>query len=286
MCRGTFRKYQGKVSKIHLFKANYLPLPCLRVQCEVRMRHFTKFQGARFGLPTGNRSCKMILPRDNRKVSERNFPGIPCSNRRRSYISSILSIDSGALGQGRTVKLCLNFLCCDTQPKVTPIVTLLPHHLLVTRNHASRVIPSLWFNGTRLASRTNRGTRKLDADGSLASLHIIVLGAKPRQVRDLEIIRLAPFAEHPTTFLHPYPVLVTISGEEDVISDVIIVEMLQCSVSVRDVALVLLASAFTLGEGQSTYVPVIAAHATFIVLKNTRKDNLISNNSPGSPSFL
>lgn len=48
----------------------------------------------------------------------------------------------------------------------------------------------------------------------------------------------------------PYPVHMTISRQEDVVVDLVIIEMIECSVSVRDIALLEISSGVLLSEGR------------------------------------
>ena len=84
-----------------------------------------------------------------------------------------------------TVKLGRGFLRSHRQAEVAAVVSLLPLHFLVARHHAARVITRVRLDGARAAAGADSSAGELDADGSLAGLTVIVLGAEPGEVGDL-----------------------------------------------------------------------------------------------------
>lgn len=90
-------------------------------------------------------------------------------------------------GTQRTVELGRGLLRSYRQAEVAAIVALLPLHLLIPRHHAARVVARLGLDGAGLASGADGRAGELDANGTLATIAVIVLGAEPRQVGDLSI---------------------------------------------------------------------------------------------------
>src|ERR1041384_222105 len=78
-----------------------------------------------------------------------------------------------------------------------------------------------------------------------------------------------------------------ISGEKDVVSDVVGVKMLQSSVPVRHITLLTLEHKIK-GVSFSTYTPVVTRKNLAItpILSDTRENDLVANDSPSGTSVL
>lgn len=85
-----------------------------------------------------------------------------------------------------------------------------------------------------------------------------------------------------------YPVLVAVSSKEDVVSNIVVVQMLKSAVSVGDIALRRSVLGTEPKDWSFTYTPVVTRKNLTIapILSDARKDDLIANDSPGSASVL
>lgn len=171
--------------------------------------------------------------------------------------------------------------------EVAPVIALLPHHLLVACDHAAGIVSSCGLNRAILPRRGDGCASELDANGTLASLGVVVLGSEPRKVGNLEQVLANSGGLLLRTPFETYPVPVAVSSKEDVIPDPVVIQVLQSPVSVRDVTLYRLSIILKLGGGaEVTHVPVILAHDALVVLIDTREGDLVADNSPGSPTLV
>lgn len=143
-----------------------------------------------------------------------------------------------------TIKLSRDLLRGDRKLAVSSVVTFLPHQFRVLLNQRLRVRVRP-VNGTSLVSGHNTGTcctgarhGKLGANGTLASLGVVISLAEPDNVR--------------------YPILVAVTSKEDVVVNVVVVQLFQSAIAVGDMSLGL--SVTRLVEGDKlTYAPVVSS---------------------------
>lgn len=194
------------------------------------MLDITEPQRTRLSLSTADGPLKMVVISYDREVRKGNIPSIARSDR------------------GRAIELSLQLLRRYAEVEVSAVITFLPHHLIVSLDHTASVVTSIRLDRTRLSARCDGGTSEFDTNGTLARLHIVLLLLEPDEVRD--------------------PILVAITGEENVIVDVVIVKVLKRAVAVGDVS-----------------IPVIATKRALIVLEDAGDDDLIAYKTPGSTAI-
>lgn len=101
-----------------------------------------------------------------------------------------VSESAGVGKNGHTVVLSSSLLRGHSQDEVSTVVALLPHHLLVAANHATRVVASLGLNRALLAAGADCSSGEFDTNATSASLGVVVLGSKPGEIRNLCYVRL------------------------------------------------------------------------------------------------
>ncbi len=72
--------------------------------------------------------------------------------------------------------------------KIATVVTFLPEHFFILFNDLARIIPCLGFKLVECwgTGRCYGCACKLDSDGSLSGLGIVIFGSQPCQIRDLQ----------------------------------------------------------------------------------------------------
>jgi len=176
------------------------PRPLAGIEGEIRLHRLAALQAAAFHDSAGDGPLQPILPALDGEVGERNLPRVARHHGRHAKVVS------GHLLAGN-VKLV-----------VSTIVQLLPLQLVISALDDARVVVSSCQGdvGTVWTGRGDGRAGKLDTNTAFTSSAVVGLLVEPYKVAD--------------------PRRVTITGQEDVVADVVAIQVVQRAVLVAHVA--------------------------------------------------